>query len=210
MSTLFVSHSHHDDAFGQRLVTDLRAHLGEDAVWYDASGGLHGGDEWWIRTVAEITARDIFLVILSPAALASDWVPREMGVAYWRHVKLGKRLLPLLYRPCALPTDWQLIHALGFRDDDAVTYMRSLDALFREIRGVGVMIPRQDPPLSASTSTTIAPPASVDFAQLGVVAAPMPDVPAAPFSTSPADARARLVARLIQDRCVCFETKLVI
>ncbi len=69
---IFVSHSHMDDAFGQRLIADLRRDLGsEDAVWYDVSGGLHGGDAWWRRIVAEITTRDTFIVVLSPDAVAS-------------------------------------------------------------------------------------------------------------------------------------------
>ena len=32
---LFVSYSHADDRFCQRLIVDLRVNLGEDAVWYD-------------------------------------------------------------------------------------------------------------------------------------------------------------------------------
>src|SRR5579884_4226333 len=111
---IFVSHSHVDDTFGRRLVADLRARLGEDAVWYDASGGLHGGDEWWTTIRAEITARDVFLVVLSPDALASVWVPREMNIAYFQHVKVGKRLIPVFYRPCEPPADWQLVHGFDF------------------------------------------------------------------------------------------------
>ncbi|HEV2459809.1 MAG TPA: EVE domain-containing protein, partial [Ktedonobacterales bacterium] len=46
---IFVSHSHQDNDFGMRLVHDLRLALGgsEESVWYDTSGGLHVGDEWW-------------------------------------------------------------------------------------------------------------------------------------------------------------------
>jgi formylglycine-generating enzyme required for sulfatase activity len=113
---IFVSHSHVDDAFGKRLVGDLRARLGEDAVWYDASGGLHGGDEWWTTIRAEITARDVFIVVLSPDALASVWVPREMNIAYFQHAKVGKRLIPVFFRPCEPPADWQLIHGFDFAD----------------------------------------------------------------------------------------------
>lgn len=40
-----------------------------------------------------------------------------MGIAYWQHVKLGKRLLPLMYRSCELPADWQLIQSVSFGDD---------------------------------------------------------------------------------------------
>lgn len=144
---LFFSHSSKDDEFGQRLVADLRAHLGEGAVWYDSSGGLRGGDEWWNRIVAEITARDTFLVLLSPDALASDWVPREMGIAYWQHVKLGKRLLPLMYRSCELPTDWQLIQSLSFGDD--IPYDVRLANLLREL---GYTDAITLPPIASSTA----------------------------------------------------------
>ena len=46
MPQIFISHSLVDDAFEKRLVADLRARLGESAIWYDSSGGLHGGEEW--------------------------------------------------------------------------------------------------------------------------------------------------------------------
>ena len=128
---IFVSHSHHDNALGLRLVADLREQLGDYAVWYDASGGLRGGDEWWKTIVAEITASDTFLVILSPDALASDWVPREMAIAYLQHVRQGKRLLPLTYRPCKLSADWELIQSLPISDPatDPAAYAHQRDNL---------------------------------------------------------------------------------
>jgi formylglycine-generating enzyme required for sulfatase activity len=140
---IFVSHSHVDDGFGQQLVADLRARLGAEAVWYDASGGLHGGDEWWRTISAEITARDTFLVILSPDALASDWVPREMAIAYWQHVKIGKRLLPLFYRACDPPPEWQLLH--GFDFSDPAHYPQGLATLLTELGAT----PQQAPPVVA-------------------------------------------------------------
>ena len=103
---LFISHSHEDDAFCRRLIADLRANLGEDAVWYDTSGGLHGSDDWWDRIVAEITERPYFLVVLSPAASASNWVPQEMKIAFRQHVELGKRLLPVRLAPSPRRPDW--------------------------------------------------------------------------------------------------------
>jgi hypothetical protein len=114
LPTIFVSHSHQDDAFGKRIVEDLRARLGQEAVWYDSAGGLHGGDEWWRRIVKEISARDVFLVILSPDALASNWVQREMDIAYRLHVDRRKRLLPVVYRPCQRREDWAIIQEISF------------------------------------------------------------------------------------------------
>jgi tetratricopeptide (TPR) repeat protein len=138
----------------------IYAHLGEDAVWYDVSGGLHGGDEWWNRIVAEITARDTFLVLFSPDALASDWVPREMGIAYWQHVKLGKRLMPLMHRTCEVPADWQLIQALPFTDD--LPYEMRLTSLLHEMGYDGAITPQTlgSAPVAETVSKTAETPRS--------------------------------------------------
>ncbi len=112
---VFVSHSHEDNEITHRLVDDLRARLSPAAVWMDESGGLHGGDEWWKRIVSEITTSDVFLVILSPNALASIWVSQEMDIAYSLYVQSRKRkkLIPVLYKPCTLSADWDGIHNIN-------------------------------------------------------------------------------------------------
>ncbi len=125
---LFVSHSHLDNAFAKRLVADLQSRLGTEAVWMDELGGLHGGDDWWRKIVAEITAREVFLVVLSPQALASEWVLKEMGIAYFQYVKAGKKLRPILLEACTLTTDWELIHAINFTGGPAA-YAAKLEEL---------------------------------------------------------------------------------
>lgn len=116
---LFVSHSHLDSAFCVKLVADLRKRLGKDAIWYDESGGKHGlegGDAWWDKIVAEITARSHFLVILSPnsAPPNSKWVPQEMSIAFRQHVELGKRLLPVRLAEAPRRPDWAGLHEFDF------------------------------------------------------------------------------------------------
>src|SRR5262249_13056922 len=79
---IFVSHAQEDHEFAMRLVEDLRRVLkNEDAVWCDASGGVQGGVEWWSTIVAELTARPVFLMVSSPAALASRSVLAELDLA---------------------------------------------------------------------------------------------------------------------------------
>jgi tetratricopeptide (TPR) repeat protein len=112
--SIFVSHSHKDDEFGVRLIADLRARLGEDAVWYDSSGGLHGGDEWWNRIVAEITARSVFIAIFSPDSVNSKWVIDELNIAWANRHRIGTRIIPVIYRPCDLRADWLLLHQVSF------------------------------------------------------------------------------------------------
>lgn len=113
---IFVSHSHKDDDFGMRLVGDLRAALGDDAaVWYDASGGLRGGDAWWRRIVRELTARPVFIVILSPDALASPWVNDEIDLAWkQKNNSAGKLILPVVCRPCIMREDLTLLQHVSF------------------------------------------------------------------------------------------------
>lgn len=145
---VFVSHSHHDNTFGLRLIADLRAHLGDDAVWFDASGGLQGGDDWWRKIVEQILARDAFLVILSPDALASPWVRKEMDLAYNQHVTRAKPLLPVLYRACEPPVDWQLIQMIAIDEPqrDVAAYEHGLEDILRAL-GAGANMPSAKPAL---------------------------------------------------------------
>src|ERR1700693_4189604 len=108
---IFVSHNHLDNEFGTRLTQDLRRVLGdESAVFYDVLGGLHGGEMWWEKIVEELTARDVFLLVLSPDAMNSLWVRREISIALNRN----KYLLPVLYRACAVGADLEILQIISF------------------------------------------------------------------------------------------------
>lgn len=138
---IFVSHSHNDNAFGLRLVRDLRRVLGEDeAVWYDAAGGLRGGDHWQEKIIAELRARPIFLVILSPQAVTSTWVQREVRLADEPLADGRKRrIIPLLYHDCAIPKRLKGIQYISFassptQDADAA-YAAGLEQL-QEVLGL--------------------------------------------------------------------------
>jgi tetratricopeptide (TPR) repeat protein len=113
---IFVSHSSKDSDFGVRLTEDLRRVLGnETAVWYDARGGLHGGDLWWRKIVDELTARNVFIVVLSPDALASQWVNAEIDLAWRQRLsKVDKLIIPILYRQCEVRADLDLLQIIKF------------------------------------------------------------------------------------------------
>jgi len=108
---IFVSHSHLDNDFGTRLAQDLRRVLKEErAVFYDVLGGLHGGDTWWDKIVEELTARNVFLLVLSPDAMNSLWVRREINIA----LNKNKLIVPVLYRPCPIRADLEIIQIISF------------------------------------------------------------------------------------------------
>jgi tetratricopeptide (TPR) repeat protein len=91
MSTMsvFVSHSHHDDDFCRGLVAALRG-AGAD-VWYDEQN--LGAGHLMDAIERELRHRPVFIVILSPTALASRWVKDESTWAYNRFRKDPTRIL---------------------------------------------------------------------------------------------------------------------
>ncbi|HEY7091527.1 MAG TPA: toll/interleukin-1 receptor domain-containing protein [Ktedonobacterales bacterium] len=159
VARIFVSHSHQDDAVGKRLVGDLRARLGQDAVWYDSQGGLLGGENWWRTIVEELSTRNIFIVILSPDAVASAYVQTEMDMAHRQRIERHKILIPLRYRPCTIPEDWKGIQSLPLIDPDIDpdAYRMHLTNLFAAIEHALITTPPYTveatvvPPLPAPT-----------------------------------------------------------
>lgn len=108
---IFVSHSHLDNDFGTKFAQDLRRALNdESAVWYDVLGGLHGGETWWEKIVEELTARDVFIVALSPDAMNSYWVRREITMA----INEGKFIIPVLHRSCSIRADLKILQIISF------------------------------------------------------------------------------------------------
>jgi TIR domain len=78
MSKLFISHSFQDDAF----VRDLRATLADHRheAWI-APRELQAGDLLWSELQKAIDEASAFVVVVSPAALQSTWVGKELRYA---------------------------------------------------------------------------------------------------------------------------------
>src|ERR1044072_8986435 len=93
MSKLFLSHSFQDDAF----VLDLRAALadhGHDA-WI-APRELQGGDLLWSELQKAIDEASAFAVVVSPAALQSTWVGKELRYALEVQNQRGTDRFPVI------------------------------------------------------------------------------------------------------------------
>lgn len=92
MSKLFISHSFQDDAF----VRDLRAALayhGHEA-WI-APRELQGGDLLWPGIQKAIDETSAFVMVVSPAALQSTWVGKELRYALDVQKQRGKDNFPV-------------------------------------------------------------------------------------------------------------------
>jgi formylglycine-generating enzyme required for sulfatase activity len=141
--SVFVNHHHSpaQDSFTARLVGDLQA-AGAD-VWVDTAG-VTSND--FVRRISEgMAGRQWLVLVMTPEALASPWVQREVNAALAEHTA-GRMLgvLPLMLFPCQdqdIPLLWRTLHCY----DATVDYPGALAGLLRALG-----LPAS--PLSASVS----------------------------------------------------------
>lgn len=141
---IFVSHSHKDEDFTQRLVDDL--HEAGAEVWVDVAGITHGN---FMQRIDEALEHcDWLVLVLTPNALASQYVKDEVYAALHR-VKQGymRDVIPMLAAPCApgtIPAQWDLLHRYDATQDYAA-------ALAGVLRAVGL------PPLAPTPGSAVSP-----------------------------------------------------
>lgn len=98
---IFLSHSSDDNRFADSIVCWLKAY-GFDDIWYDNQNLSSGKLADIIGR--EITLSQVFVVLLSPQALESDWVTGEYLYALTlarEGVKLD--IIPIIVKPCIIP-----------------------------------------------------------------------------------------------------------
>lgn len=89
---IFISHASKDKDFVDRLVSDLAAHA--IPVWYDKLD-VRLGDSIPGKINSGISEAKYFLIVLSPAAVKSNWVLEELNAALMRQVaSAGTFLIP--------------------------------------------------------------------------------------------------------------------
>ena len=93
---IFLSHSDLD----RHLVEKLASMLGRHglSVWYSRTK-IRGGQQWHDEIGAALNRCDWFVIVLSPGALKSMWVKREL-VFSLQQSRYENRIVPLLYQPC--------------------------------------------------------------------------------------------------------------
>lgn len=101
---IFVSHSHEDADWCRKFVDQLRKAGAE--VWYDEHNLGYG--KLMPKIEHELQASQVFLVVLSPAAVVSPWVRREGDAAIRLADKDEDRIfLPVMAASCEVPLFWQ-------------------------------------------------------------------------------------------------------
>jgi hypothetical protein len=102
---VFLSHASADRAIALAVATTLRGH--GIPVWYSETD-IRGAEQWHDEIGRALRRCDWFAVLLSPAAVASTWVKRELLFAL-NDARLGQRIVPVLIADCdAVRLSWTL------------------------------------------------------------------------------------------------------
>lgn len=100
-SQVFISYSHKDKEWRDRLLEPLRAleKNGHFHVWVDTR--LEAGDLWESKVEAAIAQSDAAILLVTNAFLGSDFISgKEMPRILKRHAKGGTRIFPVIVKPC--------------------------------------------------------------------------------------------------------------
>jgi hypothetical protein len=92
---IFISYSHKDAAWCKPFSEALKA--GKLDVFFD-DGSIGSGADWVREIGKHIDECDLFIVVLTPDAWASEWVQRELNTAF----ATRKDLVPMLLRDTAV------------------------------------------------------------------------------------------------------------
>ncbi len=132
---IFVSHSHQDNAFCRQLVQALRDANAD--VWYDEHN--LGSGQLLDRIEAELKVRPVFIVILSPAALTSQWVRDESKWAYARYKRDPQRIiLPVLAQTIQEDDLWMFIEDFKRVEGPGLTALPPLEAIQRTLHALSL------------------------------------------------------------------------
>jgi len=115
MTKVFISYSHADSKLALRLVADLQLH--GLTVWFD-SWDLLVGESLMDAITTAVHNHDVFVILLSPNSVSSEWVKRELEVAFAVQSQ-GRpiRILPVLLASCDLPPELSQRKCADFRTD---------------------------------------------------------------------------------------------
>lgn len=137
---IFISYSHQDNAFVNRLTQDLQRQ--QIDVWIDQQG-IQGGEAWRKAIVDGINQCDAFLIVLSPDSTTSRNVTKELSIADER----GKRIFPVISEPCTIPPELEYqLAGLQWVDFTALGYEAALEKLLQALNVQQKARPAPQPP----------------------------------------------------------------
>jgi len=131
---VFLSYSHKDTKWVERLREHFRAVAGDTGLDIFDDSLIAPGEKWFERLEREMSSAGVAILLVSPSFLASNFVRREeVPRLLAKRSKEGMVLYPLLIRDCAFAAvPWLASIQVRPRDARPVSAMRSaqIDSCF--------------------------------------------------------------------------------
>jgi len=129
--SVFISYSSQDKEFTRRLADDLKSRGIE--VWFDEDQ-IAPGDSIIGAIEAGLEQMTFLVVVLSPAAVTSGWVRREVRTALHRAISSGQvAVIPILRETCEIPSLLLDLKRIDMGADH--DYPTGLEKLVRKVTG---------------------------------------------------------------------------
>lgn len=113
---VFLSHSSRDHAFAKRITEDIQRH--GVPIWFGPSN-IRGAQQWHDEIGEALDRCKWFVLVLSPNAVKSEWVKRELVYAL-NSPRYRNCIIPVLHKKCnVLKLSWTLgsIQQIDFTSD---------------------------------------------------------------------------------------------
>ena len=135
---IFISYSHSDSQWLERLKMHLKAlsKIYDVEYWEDTK--LRGGDKWREEITNAIQKTNVAILLVSTAFLASDFITSdELPPILRKAEEEGTRVLPLIVAPCEFEDselgDFQAINNLDKTLADMGNDNAAIDRVFLEL-----------------------------------------------------------------------------
>lgn len=109
---VFLSYAHSDERWARKISEQLDA---AGFQVFDPADKLLSGDNWSLEIGKALDAAEAMVVLISPAAILSPWVRREIQYALGSE-KYQDRLIPVEVEPTA-DFPWVLSHLQWIKGD---------------------------------------------------------------------------------------------
>ncbi|UFS72501.1 toll/interleukin-1 receptor domain-containing protein [Geomonas sp. RF6] len=108
---VFISFAHKDDEWGKALKSaldtlDVPSRTDQD---------IRAGEDWMFQIESALDSSSVFVLLISPDFMASEWAMFEIGVALGRSRESEVKILPVLLKPSDVPDAIQRLETIDGR-----------------------------------------------------------------------------------------------
>jgi hypothetical protein len=123
--SVFISYSHKD----RNTVKALTDAFNRYGISYWSDQEIRVGDNWMKEIENALNQASLFIIMVSPDFVASNWAMYEIGHAIARSKETGTKIIPLIVREGKMPAllaRFQWLDARSMKPDDIAKHIKTI------------------------------------------------------------------------------------